>query len=158
MDINQKAGRKAKLAVVGLVLGIGFILLLIVGAFSSAPTASTTATGYAPVNPGSTTNAVHAQPTKPPTREELISLRKAYAATLDQTLLDKGIESETRTEGKNADTLVIVDVLAGRVRANDLANNTELFRELKALGFKKLHYVNGETDDLFVGFTWDLTK
>ena len=69
-----------------------------------------------------------------------------------------GIESKTFTDGKAATTLVIQDVLAGRVRQNAIEKNDTLFDQMRQLGFKKLKYTNGfESDsDLYFGVEWSL--
>jgi hypothetical protein len=84
--------------------------------------------------------------------------RKEYAKVIDQKLLDMGIESKTFTDGKAATTLVIQDVLAGRVRQNAIEKNDTLFDQMRQLGFKKLKYTNGfESDsDLYFGVEWSL--
>jgi|SRR5580704_2445800 hypothetical protein len=98
-------------------------------------------------------------PPKPPTVAEQIAARKDFADSIDQNLLDMGIESKTYTQGPQAKTLVIQDVLASRVNARVLGNNSVLFDQMKALGFTKLRYTDGfEDSDMHVGFTWDLTK
>jgi hypothetical protein len=89
---------------------------------------------------------------------DLVKARKDYAGEVDTQLLEKGIESRTFTEGREAKTLVIQDVLAGRVRAQQLSNNSDLMARLRLLGFKKLKYNNGLSDEMFAGFVWDLTK
>jgi zinc-ribbon domain len=89
---------------------------------------------------------------------EQIAARKAYAKVVDQQLLDLGIESNTFTQGEQAKILVIKDALAGRVRANSLGKNSEMFEQLRTLGFTRLTYTNGFESDLYEGFTWDLTK
>jgi len=77
---------------------------------------------------------------------------------IDQQLLELGIESKTFTQGAQAKTIVIQDVLAGRVRDNSPGKNSTMFEQLKALGFTRLNYTTGFEGDLYEGFTWDLTK
>ena len=93
----------------------------------------------------------------PPTKAEQRFLRKDYAAELDQRLLERRIESTTRTTGPDSTTLVITYVLAGRVSAHGLANNLD-WNRLKELGFKKVYLTNGLEGELHQGFTWDVAK
>jgi hypothetical protein len=90
--------------------------------------------------------------------KSLVDSRKAFARELDSQLLEMGIESKTFILGQDATTLVVQDALAGRVRANQLSNNSILMAKLKFLGFKKLKYNNGFEGEMFSGFDWDLTK
>jgi hypothetical protein len=87
------------------------------------------------------------------TPKEQQEARKAYAKQLDQGFLDAGIESETRTIGKEGTTLMIWDPLAGRVRANVIGEflNMERFR---SLGFKKVFYGNNWLG--YGAFEWDV--
>jgi hypothetical protein len=85
-----------------------------------------------------------------------IAARKAYAQVLDKQLLDLGIESKTYTIGTDARTLVIEDALAGRVRVNELIQNSNLFDQMRTLGFKHLKYENGFEDELYFGVQWNL--
>jgi hypothetical protein len=78
------------------------------------------------------------------TEPEKIAARKAYAKKLDSQLLDMKIESRTVTTGVKADTLVIEDALAGRVRAREIGQNAVLRAEMIALGFRELKYTNGD--------------
>ena len=98
-------------------------------------------------------------PAKPKTPAQIaagqVAARKVYAKVIDQQMLESGIESKTLTQGAQAKTIVIQDVLAGRVRANSLGKNSTMFEQLKALGFTRLNYTNGFEGDLYEGFTWD---
>jgi len=111
---------------------------------------------------GTTQASLSSSPTPAPTKTEqrtqAIKARKEYAKEIDRQLLDKGIESSTYTTGPDATTLVIKDILAGRVRAHELSKNEGLFTELRVLGFKKLIYQNGLEGDLGFGWKWDLTQ
>lgn len=90
--------------------------------------------------------------------ENRVKARKDYAAELDTQLLEMGIESKTFAVGQDARTLVIQDALAGRVRASQITNNSDLMAKLRLLGFRKLKYNNGFEGEMFTGFEWDLTK
>jgi hypothetical protein len=90
--------------------------------------------------------------------KSLVNSRHTFATELDRQLLDMGIESKTYAVGKDATTLVIQDALAGRVRANQISQNTQLMSNLRVLGFKKLKYNNGFEGEMFTGFSWNLTK
>jgi len=79
--------------------------------------------------------------------------RKDFANAFDNKLLTAGIESRTRTAGQLNTTLVIEDILAGRVRAKALGDNLP-FTSLRLLGFKKVIYTNGLDDELGVSFSW----
>lgn len=129
-----------KLAVFLIVI-VGVIVVAII-VNSPSPTAAVQASNPIPV-------AV-----KPPTPADLVAARKAYAKVIDLQLLDMSIESNTRTDGPQATTLVIHDALAGRVRAHQLAQNAQLFEQLRALKFKKLVYTDGEDSD----FSWNLER
>lgn len=87
------------------------------------------------------------------TPEEKRQARKDYAKKIDQGFIDAGIESTTNTFGPADTTLVIHDVLAGRVRANIIGKSLD-FELLKKLGFKEVVYNNGFIDDLEVSFSW----
>ena len=104
--------------------------------------------------------SVQVAPTATPavklTKDQAIAARKAYAKVIDGQLLDMGIESTTFTSGPDASTLTIKDVLAGRVRANAISKNGNLFDQLRALGFKELKYTNGFESDLYFGMHWKL--
>jgi hypothetical protein len=67
----------------------------------------------------------------------------AYAKVIGQQLIEAGIESKTYTNGAQAKTMVIEDVLAGRVRANAIGKNSQMFEQLRALGFTKLVHTDG---------------
>jgi|HubBroStandDraft_4_1064222.scaffolds.fasta_scaffold358963_2 hypothetical protein len=101
-------------------------------------------------------------PAKPKTPAQLtaqqVAARKAYAAVIDQQLLDMSIESKTFTQGTQAKTMVIQDVLAGRVRMHALGQNSTVFSQLRALGFTHLRYTNSFESDLNETYDWDLTK
>jgi hypothetical protein len=140
-----------------------FALLIIIGIVSTssredAPAASASATAPASASTSKSATAdVGAAPrlTKAQQAAQDIAVRKAYAKVLDQQLLDQGIESQTYTVGNDAKTLVIKDVLAGRVRVNALRQNSALFEQVRALGFKHLKYENGLEDELYFGVHWD---
>jgi hypothetical protein len=139
--------------------GLG-MLGAIIGGSSSGPVGSSTPVSSAvaaPAHPAITT------PPKPKTPAQIaadaVALRKAYAKVIDQQLIEAGIESKTYTNGAQAKTMVIEDVLAGRVRANEIGKNSQMFEQLRALGFTKLLYTDGfESLDSHQGFTWDLGK
>ena len=100
--------------------------------------------------------AVVPQGTKVQKAVQEIALRKGYAQSLDQHLLDIGIESNTYTVGSDAKKLVIRDVLAGRVRVNALSKNAEMFENLHRLGFTRLTYENGFEGAMSFTRYWDL--
>lgn len=87
------------------------------------------------------------------TEPQQIAARKAYAKKLDIQMLDMKIESRTVATGANADTLVIEDALAGRVRAREIGENYPLLAEMRMLGFKELKYTNGDE-----AWHWNLKK
>ena len=62
---------------------------------------------------------------------------------MDQSLIDKGIESTTTATGPGFTTLQITYALAGRVMANEFQKNFD-FDRLKQLGFKKVVLTNGD--------------
>lgn len=97
---------------------------------------------------------------KAPDPASLLQSRKAYAAQLDENLLSAGIESTTTTEGPEARTLLIRDVLAGRVRAKALGENLR-WDLLERLGFKKVVYTSAAglcCDAGEIQFKWDVDK
>ena len=110
------------------------------------------------VPPSSPVAAAPTPPVKPRPKSavQMIAARKTYAQVIDQQLLDMGIESKTYTAGADAKTLVIEDVLAGRVRQNAIQQNDALFQNLRDLGFTRLKYTNGYTDDLGYGVEWTI--
>lgn len=97
--------------------------------------------------------AANAPPAPKLTEPEKIAARKAYAKKLDSQLLDMKIESRTTATGANADTLVIEDALAGRVRAHEIGQNDVLRAEMIVLGFKELKYTNGDE-----AWRWNIKK
>jgi hypothetical protein len=141
----------------------GFILLFVIGLIASSPKEGSSDTNRATAAPTmtatsrATTTSVKAAPA--PTKAQQLALeiatRRAYAKVLDQQLLDLGIESKTYTTGTDAKTLVIEDALAGRVRVNALKQNSDLFDQIRTLGFKHLRYENGFEDELYFGVHWD---
>ncbi len=139
--------------------GVG-ILGAIIGASVSDPVGSSTPAPSVVATPAP---AAITKPPKPKTPAQIaadaVATRKAYAKVIDQQLTEAGIESKTYTDGGQAKTMVIEDVLAGRVRANAIGKNSQMFDQLRALGFTKLIYTDGyETLDTHQGFTWDLRK
>jgi hypothetical protein len=138
------------------VLGAVIVLAVVGIAINNSDDTSPTPSAPSAV---STSPAPPSIPPKPPTIAQQIAARKDFADSIDQNLLDMGIESKTYTQGPQAKTLVIQDALASRVNARALEKNSELFDQMKALGFTKLRYTDGfEDSDIHVGFTWDLTK
>ncbi len=73
--------------------------------------------------------------------------RAHYAATIDQLMLDAGIESTTTSIGPKKATLRIKYTLTGRVAANTLSKKLD-FNELHLRGFRKVVLTNGFEGDL----------
>ncbi len=66
-----------------------------------------------------------------------------YAETYERLMLKAGMDATVRTEGKNADTLVITYILVDRPLVYNMLNDSETTDEWKLLGFKRVRFSDG---------------
>jgi hypothetical protein len=92
--------------------------------------------------------------TAPPPSAEA---RAQYAKIIDQKFIEAGIESYTRATGDDNTILEVRDVLAGRVRAHQVANVMD-YSHLRSLGFKSVAYTNGELNDSNFYEHWEVPQ
>jgi hypothetical protein len=135
---------------------ISVILFMVVIAAVSSNDSPTINSAPSVLSAPSQPPPVVATPPKPKTPAEMVAARKEYASVIDEQLLNMGIESKTYALGSQAKTLVIEDVLAGRVRQNAIQNNSVLFDNLRTLGFTRLEYKNNFDDNLRYGVAWNI--
>lgn len=151
--ICPQCGHRFSGMVKALTFFIGLMVVIIVISFHNPPGRI----DYLPPAPPSLAGVTPAV-VPPQTPAQKIAIRRAYAKVIDQQLLDLGIESKTHTSGADAKSLVIEDVLAGRVRQNAIERNADLFDNLRSLGFTHLRYTNNLEGDLGYGVTWTIEQ
>ena len=69
--------------------------------------------------------------------------RLTYATTYERGLLEAGMDATVRSEGKNADTLVITYILMNRPLVFQMINDSETMTVWATYGFKKVRFSDG---------------
>jgi hypothetical protein len=136
----SKAWDSSKSFRILVVSGIALVIVLMIAAGQN----DSTPTPPAPVV---------ANPNAPDPYADTADNRAHYAATIDQSMLDSGIESTTTATGPKKTTLRIKYALTGRVAANTLSKKLD-FNELHLRGFRKVVLTNGFDGELGQTFTW----
>ncbi len=70
---------------------------------------------------------------------ELLAARKKFAKDYEYRLLDEGYNATVTTHGQSATTLKLEWILATKVDAHKLTKDPDFFKDLRELGFKKIH-------------------
>ena len=83
-----------------------------------------------------------------------IAARKAYASTLENNMLDRGVNMTITAIGKGATTLRLEYVLTSKVAAHALGKNDQFWTEVRGFGFKKVLMTNGFESSLGETWTW----
>lgn len=84
--------------------------------------------------------------------EELLAARIQFAKDYEYSLLDEGIDATVTLHGTNSTTLKLKWIFISKVAAHELGKNTELFQNLRELGFKKFII----TDGYYETWYWNL--
>jgi hypothetical protein len=69
--------------------------------------------------------------------------RLEYARRLESNFLDNSLDIDVSTSGASATTLKMKYILAGRVFAHQMSQNTEMWTQLRTLGFRRLELTDG---------------
>lgn len=85
-------------------------------------------------------------------RSAEIATRRVYAKTLENNLLDKGMDVKVTTRGRNATTLHLQYVLFNRVWSHKFSEDAELMGTIQKLGFKRLEMSDGYDFDVYWTF------
>ena len=81
------------------------------------------------------------------TRLEQIRIRKTYAKTIEDKMLDAGMNADVYTRGRDATILVVKYVLIDKVLIHNFdKQNGEVLSQAKAVGFRKVTLTDGYED------------
>ncbi len=86
------------------------------------------------------------------TEATIIQNRREFAKRAESLFLDQGMDVEVTVLGRAATTLHMKYVLAGRVTAHQMSQNTDFFGTLRTMGFRRFEL----TDGYDFNWYWDL--